>query len=87
MDGVREVDEPEIDCMSSRGGTNLVVAEPEPVPVPVPVCELCVLVYDRIVRMEPVGEPLSEPGGIVTERSSASLKRTSVLRERGFAAN
>lgn len=61
--------EPEMDCMSSIGGTKTVDLEPEPVPD----SALCVLVKVRMVLIDPVGEPLSERLGMVTERSSASL--------------
>lgn len=51
----------------SKGGTNVVDAEPEPDP------ELLILMIDRIVRIEPVGDPACERSGSVTERSRASL--------------
>lgn len=65
--------EPVIDCRSdksgilSRGGTKTVDAEPEPV-----ADSVLVLVMERIVRIDPVGEPVAERSGIVTDRSRAS---------------
>lgn len=66
----------EMDSRSERsgvimGGTKVVVREPEPVPEPEP--RESKLVMERIVRMEPVGERVTDWSGIVTERSSASL--------------
>ncbi len=56
--------------IESRGGTNVVDADPEPDP------ELLILMIDRMVRIEPVGEPACERSGSVTERSKASLLST-----------
>ncbi len=50
--------------------TNVVDADPEPDP------ELLILMIDRMVRIEPVGEPACERSGSVTERSKASLLST-----------
>lgn len=82
-DGARDSDpvleESENVCRSDRlgivcrGGTNTVDAEPEPEPAPE---TLVVLVMERIVLIEPVGEPGSERLGNVTERSNASLQET-----------
>jgi hypothetical protein len=71
VDASRESDEPEIEPMSSSGGTKTV--DDEPVTEPVWERPLCELVYVRIVRIEPVGEPVSERPEAETERSSASL--------------
>ena len=54
-----------------KGGTNTIDAEPEPEPVPE---TLELLTMERIVLMEPVGEPGTERLGSVTVRSSASLR-------------
>ena len=51
----------------SRGGTNVVKAEPVPV-------ETVLLVIDPIVLIEPVGDPEVDLSGMVTEWSRASLE-------------
>ena len=55
--------------MLSTGGRNVVEREPETAE---PECVL-VLVIDRIVRIEPVGDCVSDRSGTVTERSRTSL--------------
>lgn len=59
-----------------RGGTNTIDAEPEPEPEPAAET-LLVLAMERIVLIEPVGEPGSERLGSVTVRSNACLERPS----------
>ena len=51
------------------GGRNVVEREPD---MAEPECVL-VLVIDRIVRIEPVGDCVSDRSGTVTERSRTSL--------------
>lgn len=76
-----------MDCKSDRsgivsvGGTNTVDAEPDPEAACEPDCLLAELAMDRMVRIEPVGEPVTERSGIVTARSKASL-HVHVLRNR-----
>lgn len=80
-DGARDsapvLEESENVCKSERlgivcrGGTNTIDAVPEPEPAAE---TLLVLAMDRIVLMEPVGEPGSERPGSVTVRSNASLR-------------
>ena len=68
-DGVRLRELPDVDWKSdrsgmvSRGGTNVVEAEP----VPVETVEDWRLVIDPMVLMEPVGDPEVDLSGIVTE--------------------
>jgi hypothetical protein len=55
--------------MLSMGGRNVVEREPD---MAEPECVL-VLAIDRIVRIEPVGDCVSDRSGTVTERSRTSL--------------
>jgi hypothetical protein len=57
----------------SRGGTKTVEADPDAEPIFEEVEDLMLLVNDFIVLVDPVGEPVWERSGIVTERSNASL--------------
>lgn len=64
---VRVVSKSDRSGIVSNGGRYVVVAEPEP--------ELTtLLVADRIVRIEPVGDIVIERSGGAAARSSASLK-------------
>lgn len=55
--------------MLSTGGRNVMEREPDTAE---PECVL-VLVIDRMVRIEPVGDCVSDQSGTVTERSRTSL--------------
>ncbi len=77
-DGWRDKDpvlDPERDWKSDRsgmlsmGGRNVVEREPDTAE---PECVLA-LAVDRIVRIEPVGDCVSDRSGTVTERSRTSL--------------
>jgi hypothetical protein len=67
-------DVPEMDCMSSRGGTKSVLADL----VLVLLSVLWVLTSERMVRIDQVREPIFEPLAFVIEQSKASLKNDSV---------
>ena len=78
-DGWRDSDpalDPESDWKSERsgidsmGGWKVVERDPEATEPE----RVLVLAIDRIVRIEPVGDWVSERSGTVTERSSTSLK-------------
>ena len=55
--------------MLSIGGRNVVEREPEALELE----WVLALAIDRIVRMEPVGDCVSDRSGTVTERSRTSL--------------
>ena len=86
-DGWRDNDsalDPESDWKSERsgidsmGGWKVVDRDPDATEPE----RVLVLAIDRIVRIEPVGDWVSERSGTVTERSSTSLKMLSAWRTR-----